>query len=135
MLTFDVNWLAILVAVIANMVVGAVWYGPFFGQRWMNELGLSMEDIQGGQTWQPYLIAILNSVLMAFVMANVITWTGVTGIGGGLLLALVMWIGFNGFAFATNHAFEGRSLQLWFINSGTYLAGLLVMGAILALWQ
>jgi hypothetical protein len=135
MITFDLFWLLILVAMSANMVVGARWYGPLFGKQWMNELGLSMEDIQNGQTKLPYLIAILNSFFMAFVLANVIIWTGVSGVGGGVGLALLMWIGFNGFAFATNHAFEDRSVILWFINSGTYLAGLLVMGVILAVWQ
>jgi hypothetical protein len=135
MLTFDVNWLAVLLALIANMVIGALWYGPIFGKRWMTELGLTREDIESGDMVKPYLIAILNSFLMAFVLANVIAWTGTTGIGGGLLLGLLMWIGFTGFTFAVNHSFEDRSLQLWFINSGTFLVGLLVMGAILAVWQ
>jgi hypothetical protein len=46
-----------------------------------------------------------------------------------------MWLGFNGFSFAANHAFEGRSLKLWAVNSCIYLVGLMVMGAILGLWQ
>lgn len=135
MLTFNLNWLAVLVALIANMIIGALWYGPLFGKRWMKELGLTMEDIQSGSMVQPYAVAILNSFLMAFILANVIAWTGTTGIANGLLLGLLMWVGFTGFTFAVNHAFEGRSLQLWVINSGTYLVGLLVMGAILAAWQ
>ena len=84
MLTFSVNWLAVVVSIIANMVIGALWYGPLFGKRWMQELGLTMEDIQSGQMWQPYLIAILNSFLMAFVLANAVAWTGVSGVAGGL---------------------------------------------------
>ena len=135
MLTFDLNWLAILVSLIANMIIGALWYGPIFGKRWMSELGLTMEDIQSGSMWQPYSVAILNSFLMAFILANVIAWTGTTGIANGLLLGLLMWVGFTGFTFAVNHAFEGRSIMLWVINSGIYLVGLLVMGAILAAWQ
>jgi hypothetical protein len=135
MLTFAVNWLAVLVALIVNMVIGALWYGPLFGKRWMAELGFTTEDIQSGPMVPPYLIAILNSFLMAFVLANAIAWAGVTGILGGLLVGLLMWLGFTGFTFAANHAFEGRSLVLWAINSGTYLVSLLVMGAILAVWQ
>ena len=69
------------------------------------------------------------------VLANVIAWADVTGIAGGLLLGLVMWIGFTGFTFAVNHAFEGRSIAHWAINACTYLVGLLIMGAILAVWQ
>jgi hypothetical protein len=135
MLTFDLNWLAVIVSTIANMIIGALWYGPIFGKRWMAELGLTQEDIETDGMWKDYAIAILNSFLMAFVLANVIAWTGVTGIAAGLFLGLVMWVGFTGFTFAVNHAFEDRSLQLWLINSGIYLAGLLVMGMILAVWQ
>lgn len=135
MLTFSLNWLAVIVSAVINMVVGALWFGPLFGKRWMKELGFTRQDIESGPMWPPYTIATLNSLFMAFVLANVIAWAGVTGIGGGLLLGLVMWVGFTGFTFAVNHAFEGRTFQLWAINSGQWLACLLVTGAILAVWQ
>lgn len=134
MLTFDVNWIAIIVLIIVNMGLGALWYGPLFGKPWMEAVGITMEDIEGKSMMPPYVIAILNSFLMAFIMANVIIWTGVASLGGGLLLGLLMWLGFTGFTFGVNHAFEMRSVQLWFINSGMYLIGLLIMGAVLALW-
>lgn len=135
MLTFDVNWLAIIVAAIANMIVGSLWYGPLFGKPWMEELGLTTEDIQGGDMVRPFAVAIFNSLMMAFMLANVMSWTGGMGAASGLMLAFFMWLGFNGFSFGANHAFEGRSLKLWAINTGTYLAGLLVQGLILGLWQ
>ena len=72
---------------------------------------------------------------MAFFLANVIAWVEASGFVSGLLMGLFMWFGFNGFAFATNHAFEGCSLKLWIIKSGTYLVGLLVMGVILGVWR
>jgi hypothetical protein len=71
---------------------------------------------------------------MAFFLANVLSWTGVSGLGAGIIVGLFMWLGFNGFSFAANHAFEGRSLKLWAVNAGIYLVGLLVMGAILGAW-
>ncbi len=134
MLTFDVNWLAIVVCIVANMVIGAVWYGVF-AKPWMAGIGKTREDIEQNQSWQPYAIATLNSFLMAFMLANVLSWSGITGLVDGLVVGLYLWFGFTGFTFAANHAFEGRSLNLWSINSGTYLVGLLVMGAILGAWQ
>jgi hypothetical protein len=133
MLDFDVNWLAILVAVVANMVIGAVWYGAL-AKPWLEGIGKTREDIQGNQT-VPYVIAIVNSLVMALVLARVISWAAIDDLAGGLLAGLLMWVGFTGFTFASNHAFEGRSITLWAINSGTYLVGLLVMGGIFALWQ
>ena len=134
MLTFDVNWIAILVLIFVNMGLGAVWYGPLFGKPWMEATGISMDDMGGANAGRSYGIAVLNSFFMAFMLANVIAWTGVDGVGGGLLTGLLMWLGFTGLTFGVNHAFEGRSLHLWFINSGMYLVGLLIMGAILAIW-
>lgn len=134
MLTFDVNWLAILVAVVANMVIGAVWYGVL-AEPWMAGIGRTREEIEADQSWMPYGVAVLNSILMAFVLANVIDWAGVTGWVNGLVMGILMWVGFTGFTFAANHAFEGRSATLWVINSGTYLVGLAVIGAILGVWQ
>jgi len=134
MLTFDVNWIAIVVLVIANMGLGAIWYGPLFGKPWMEATGIKMKDIEGKNMMPPYLVAILNSLFMAFMMANVIAWTMTASLGGGLFFGLLMWLGFTGFSFGVNHAFEMRSPLLWFINSGMYLVGLLIMGAVLAIW-
>lgn len=134
MLTFDVNWIAIIVAIVANMVIGAAWFA-MFASPWMAGVGKTREEIEQDQDWRPYGVAILNSFLMAFVLANVIAWTGATGLVGGLVTGLIMWVGFTGFTFAVNHAFEGRSLLLWLINSGTFLVGLMVMGAILGVWR
>ena len=134
MLSFEVNWIAIVVLMIVNMGIGAVWYGPLFGKPWMEATGIKMEDIESKNMMPPYVIAILNSFFMAFMMANVLIWTGVDSLSGGLLAGLLMWLGFTGFSFGVNHAFELRSLNLWAINSGMYLVGLLIMGAILAIW-
>ena len=72
---------------------------------------------------------------MAFFLVNVMSWADVSGLGAGIVMGLFMWLGFNGLSFAANHAFEGRSLKLWAVNSCIYLVGLMVMGAILGLWQ
>jgi hypothetical protein len=102
------------------MVIGAVWYGPLLGKKWMAELGMTLEDANSGDMGKAYAIAVLNSFLMAFVLANVIRLTGVTGLGGGILMGLLMWVGFTGFTFAVNHAFEKRTIQLWAINAFVY---------------
>ena len=115
------------------MIIGAAWYG-IFANPWLEGIGKTRGEVQENQSWRPYAVAILNSFMMAFVLANVIHWTGLTGLVNGLLAGAIMWLGFTGFTFAANHAFEGRSLILWLVNSGTYLVGLLVMGAILGAW-
>ena len=31
---FHLNWLAVLVAVVASFFFGWLWYGPLFGKKW-----------------------------------------------------------------------------------------------------
>ncbi len=38
------NWIAIVVAVVAAMVVGFLWYGPVFGASWMASNGFTMDE-------------------------------------------------------------------------------------------
>ena len=134
MLSFSVNWFAIIVSAVANMIIGAVWFGVF-AKPWLEGIGKTREWAEKNQRPTDYVVAVVNSLLMAFFLANVIAWAGVSGFAGGLMMGLFMWLGFNGFSFASNHAFEGRSIKLWAVNSGTYLVGLMVMGIILGLWQ
>ena len=134
MLTFNLNWLAVLVSAVANMVLGAAWYG-ILAEPWLEGIGKTRKWTEENQRPTDYIIAFVNSLLMSFFLANVLSWTGVTGLVGGLTMGLFMWLGFNAFSFAVNHAFEGRSFKLWAINSGVYLVGLLIMGVLLGLWQ
>ncbi len=135
MLTFEVNWLAVILGTFLNMGLGALWYGPLFGKPWMEAVGLSLDDIKNNPSKLPYPMAIFNSFIMAFMLANVIIWADVSSLGGGMLMGVFMWIGFTGFSFGVNHAFELRSPFVWLINSGMYLVGLIIMGAVLSLWK
>ncbi len=42
----DLNYLAILVAVVFNQLLGALWYGTF-AKPWMAETGMTQENIEG----------------------------------------------------------------------------------------
>lgn len=134
MLSSRLNWFAAIVSAVANMIVGAVWYGVL-ANPWLEGIGKTREWANENQRPTDYIIAFANSLLMAFFLANVMSWADVSGFGAGIVMGFFMWLGFNGLSFATNHAFEGRSLKLWLVNSCIYLVGLMVMGAILGLWQ
>ena len=45
------NFIAILVAALATLLVGFVWYNPkVFGTIWMNETGMTEEKAKQGNT-------------------------------------------------------------------------------------
>ena len=79
------------------MGIGALWYGPLFGKLWMEDLGITLEDTQSGNMGQAYGIAVLNSLMMSFVVANAVVWTEISGVLQGLGLGLIPWHGFTAF--------------------------------------
>lgn len=48
MKTLRINHLAVLVCVIMLHVIGFLWYGPLFGEKWMAMVGLNAADAEGG---------------------------------------------------------------------------------------
>ncbi len=40
----NINYLAILVSSVLSMIVGAIWYGPLFGRKWAEIVGMDMSD-------------------------------------------------------------------------------------------
>ena len=41
-----VNILAVVVVSIVSMVLGMLWYGPFFGKQWMSLMKLTKLDME-----------------------------------------------------------------------------------------
>lgn len=131
---FDINWLAFLVAVVVNQVLGALWYGPILGKAWMKEVGKTQEELGGGGGIM-YLYAIIDGALTAFVLANTLQAFAPASLVGALVVALLLWLGFAAATSFTNGVFAGRSLRLWIIDSGYHLVGILLMTVVLTIWQ
>ncbi len=47
----------------------------------------------------------------------------------------MLWLGFVATSTATNYVFEGRSMQIFAINAGYPLVGMLMMGAVVGGWK
>jgi len=129
-----VNWLAVVVAAIAALVIGTVWYLPaVFGNRWAALIG---RDIVARPSPTLYVIAIIGSLITAYVLALVIEVVmqarGPVSLVDGIFIGIVAWAGFQAASQAVGGAFEGRSWTLWAINAGNGLVSLAVMGGVLA---
>src|SRR5713226_2516090 len=105
------NWVAIIVATVAAMVIGFLWYGPVFGKTWM-----------------------ALTALAAFVEAIALNWfineTGWTTGSGGALIGLYASLGFTATAFFSQTLFIGRQGRLYAIDAGYQIFQAVVMGAI-----
>jgi hypothetical protein len=130
----SVSYFAVIVAASAHWVLGAIWFSVF-ATPWLAGIGKSRADLMHrGNPALDYLVAFVSNLVLAWVLASLITFTGRPTMARGVGLAALLWLGFVGSTMATEHAFEGRSIQTFAITAGYPLAGMLIMGAILGRW-
>ncbi len=132
-----VNYLAILVAAIASMIIGGLWYSPIlFGKKWLKEMKIEKSDMpeMKKKANKSYVIMFLSSLVMAYALSRFIILTNTTTLAAGLLIAFLAWLGFLATSLLGSVLWEGKSISLYLINASNYLVTLLVMGAILVSW-
>jgi hypothetical protein len=81
-----VNIYAVLVAPLATLVVGFVWYSPkVFGTIWMKETGMTEEKAKKSNMLKVFGLTIIYSLLLAFfIMPVLVTHQfGAIGMIGG----------------------------------------------------
>lgn len=134
-----INYLAVLIAAISNMVLGFIWYGPLFGKTWIRLIGLTEEKLEAQKKkgmGKAYGIQALGSLVMSYVLAHTLifasSYTNTTGIPAGLMAGFWSWLGFIAPVSLASVLWEGKPWKFWLITTGYYLVALLLMGSILA---
>jgi len=136
----EINWLAVLVAGVANMMVGFLWYSPLlFAAPWMKLSGMTKEKIAKSNMTKTYGVSFLVGLVTAFVLAHVMglsmNFFHYSGLSTGINTAFWMWLGFIMPVQLTSWLFDGRSFTLFLINTGYQLAALVAMGIVIGLWM
>lgn len=133
----EVNYLAVVLAMLSSMVVGAVWYArPVFGNMWIK---LAKVDMSGDakDVWKPVLTTLVVSLITAYVLAHVIFLShhffNNSFLQDSLTTAFWVWLGFTAARFITHDAFEGRRKKLTLINIGNEFVTLMAMGLVIGL--
>ena len=129
----QVNWLAVLLAFIASMAIGFLWYLPaVLGTRWMEAIGKTEEDLKNGEggagIWLPMMVyAALTAVLLAVLIAKL----GLdTALAGGLF-ALVLAVVFRAGGHVIHNGFAGRLPAVTLIDSGHDVLAMTAAGVII----
>jgi len=128
------NYGAIVVSAVAYWMLGALWYGVLFGQRWMALEGITMEQAKSVNPVLPYVITLVLNLLMAFVLAQLCLWRNANTAARGAAVGVLLWIGIVGPIVATTYMYEMRPKELFAINEFYPLVGLCLMGVILGAW-
>ena len=128
------NYGAIVVSAVTYWMLGALWYGVLFGQRWMALEGLTMEQAKSMNPVLPYVITLVLNLVIAFVLAQLCSWRNANTAARGAAVGVLLWIGIVGPIVFTTYMYEMRSKELFAINEFFSLVGLCLMGVILGAW-
>ena len=135
------NLLAILVAAVATMAIGFLWYSPIlFAKPWMREMGLDpsdkskIDEMRKGAA-AAYSGSFIASLISAFVLALIFHHMKIMSGQYGAMMGFHVWLGFVATVQFTGALFAKQSMKLFAINTGYQLVCYLAMGAILGAWN
>jgi hypothetical protein len=130
---FAVNWLAIVIAAVVSMAIGAIWY-TVLGKQWLSAIGKTREQISGAD-WTPFAWGFAVQLVMAYFIALVTpALFGTTDIWNGILAGAHMWLGFGLTAMVLNHRYQGMPWRLTAIDGGYLLLVLVSQGIVIGVF-
>ncbi|MDR2255489.1 MAG: DUF1761 domain-containing protein [Arthrobacter sp.] len=137
--TPPINYLAVVLATIAAMAIGFVYYHPkVMGTRWAAAIGHTEESMAKGP--KPWVYPLL--ILCAFVTAWVLAGAGVLSLyfyGGSffwnvLLTAWILFVGFTAARVVVHDAFDPRGFKVTVHTLLNEFIIVTVMALIIGLW-
>lgn len=135
MVHLHINLWAVLVAALFQWFLGALWYSPpLFAKPWMAIVGRQKGDDKSGLA-TGMIASIICDLVLSFVLAHLVLWSGAAGFAMGALVGFIGWAGFIAAPNLPQGIYEGRPFKLFAINGGYWLVGLTVSGGLLAAWR
>jgi hypothetical protein len=129
-----VNYLAVLVAAVANYVIATIWYGAIFSKLWKKLTGIT--DMKPAP--MNIILVFIGSLVLSYVLYHSIVfgeaYYNMKGIGGGIMGAFFGWLGYIAPVTLSTKLYEKKPWGLWLLDNAFWLISLLVMGIILSLW-
>jgi uncharacterized protein DUF1761 len=123
--------LPVLVSAVVAFVLSGVWYGVFGGRL----AALHEAYREPRPRAATAAVELVRNLVLAVVTGVLADRVGVSGVGGGLLLGLLLWIGFPAVILAGSVFHERVPWQLAAIHAGDWLLKLLAVAAIVGAWR
>jgi hypothetical protein len=129
----EINYLAIVVAVVVAFVASTLWYIAFGAER-ERLLGTEGDASERPPVWM-MLVELVRSFVVAYVLAILFGLVGVAGFIGAVGLGLLMWVGFPVVLLVGSVIWDKVPLKLAAIHAGDWLVKILLVTIIVGLWR
>lgn len=130
-------YMIVLCAVLA-MVIGAIWYGPLFGKKWLEVICADKVDLERRKemmkgVWKLYLTQFVLTIFQAYVLAYYIAgWKEASGVEN----ALWIWAAFVVPVIAGTAMWNNDNAKIswtrFLIQSGYQLVLFIIFGLLLS---
>lgn len=143
MFLLELNWIAIAIAFVLFFVVGAIWFGPkTFYPAWVRLMGITEEPGKGlGHHGMPFVFGFtaLGALVQVVALASVIHFVALAngspvGAVGGLLIGLLVGVGFTAAGSLSHRLFSGQGVRVWLIEVGGDIVSLTLAGLVIGLF-
>ena len=129
------GYLGIIIAAIAQVIIGSLWYGPFFGDTWMKLSGIKKPKVITSEIKRKmigsYIWMFIGAIVMSYVLKIVILQFPFASVAGVSITALIVWLGFIVPVQAGTVLWEGKPFKLYILNITYYLVTMVVSALIL----
>jgi len=138
-MTPEINHLAVILAVVASMVVGFLFYMPaVFGRRWMEMVGHTDDSVQGGGPPLLYPLVIVANLVTAYALAGVAFLSHEFYAGDFFVAALIsgwiLWLAFTAARMLVHDLFDTRTLGITALSALNELLTITAMALVIGLW-
>lgn len=135
----NVNWLAVIAAALASMLVSAVWYSKSgFLKTWLKLTKLDEKKLNEGPG-RAIAVSFVLALFTAYVLAHITflanSFFDNAFLQDALVTSLWLWLGLIAARVITHDLFERRPNKLTLLTISHELVVLLVMGFIIGIMQ
>jgi hypothetical protein len=131
---------AIVVAGLANFVIGFLFHGPLFGKLWMKLANIHPTGKEKLSDMVPQMVQnLIVNIIFAFGLAIMYSFASASafvsvGVAGGMVCAFVIWFTFVVTSTSIDVIWMGKSYKLWLFEAVSSLVCILAMGAVIGGW-
>lgn len=132
----QINWLGVLLALVAGMIVVGVWYGKLFVATWWNLTGITPQQSRAARKRNMAQLLVANAVTVVGLAIAIEVATMATqghSVWLALLVGAMAWLTFSATTLLQHNAFELKPPQLTIINSAYQLTLFLAMSLVIGL--
>jgi hypothetical protein len=131
-----INYWAVTVAWLVNVVIGAYWYSPAgFGKLWAKLSGVDHMKIPEKEATKAIGFVAVSAILQTLTLAAVLHSVHVANAWDGLMVGLALWLGLVAATTIGNTLYQRLSWKFWWLNSSYFLIVMAINSVVLTIWQ